>query len=1204
MKVINYKSNKKPITLALLTTGAIDPNNQAIWAGVDAAASDSGVNLICYPGRLVKSPIEFEAQRNVIYRMLDAQSIDGLVVMGGINAWLNLEETYEFLQEFAPRPIATTGIVLEGIPGVSVDNYHGMYQVVTHMATTHNCRRIAFIRGQAGHQEAIDRYQAYLDVLDEYNIPFASELVYQGNFKESGGIQAAKAFLDERRVQFDALVAASDNMAIGAMKTFQERGLHIPLDVAIAGVNDEEQGLVVNPPLTTAPLHFFEQGYQAALMVLSQINGDKVPSKVVLPTQMVVRQSCGCPDPLVTHAKATPRMEKIDSFTEEILQLNSLVFGGADSRLQISVNYPVQEVFPTLLRSFLDECRGNTEGKFLRLFVETLQKTTKSNNDFPRWHEIISLLRQFTISELLDHQSRLKMENLVHQARVIIGESARRYNAYQDLQADEKLHNLGEISQSLNVVNSIEELTDVLERSLLLLNISHCYLFIYEDPFETEKLARFIFSYECHQRVFFNLHGEVFPARQLLPDSLLKTSHQHSFVVEPLYFREDQLGYAIFGSDPREEAIYEILGGQISASLKRTILNKRNIRLFNEAVEARKAAEEADKMKSSFLSTVSHELRTPLSLIVGTIEMLLREDSDNSTPVPDRYRYDLDNIRSSAQHLNRLISDVLDLASSQAGQIRLFRERLHMNDVLSEVIALGEMMTREKGLAWQADIPDNLPLVWGDRTRLRQVALNLISNAVKFTQSGTIRLWAEVGRKQLIIAVSDTGIGIPTEDQETIFDEFSRSERTTKQGIGGMGLGLAISRRLVELHGGKIGVLSSDTEGSGSTVFFSLPIMARHVSEISSSEESSKTILVLTEKDTEYNIVYNHLIKRGYEVALIKVDSSTNWLAQIIISLPGAVILDYEPESDRGWELMRTLRENLPSQKIPVIFYNLSNDLKQGSILELDYLTKPISAPVLARTLARQGLKPDECTEDQAILVVDDDPGILDLHTRMLSKLAPHCHIIKAHNGSEALEIMKKRRPDLVLLDLMMPIMDGFDVLQAMRYQETTRNIPVIVLTAKLLTEYDMVRLQQGVSAVLSKGLFTSDEIFKQIEDVLSRNKNLATETQKVVRKTMAYIHEHYPESLSRAELAGRVGFSDRYLTQCFRQETGLTPNKYLNRYRIRQARTLLEQGELNITEIALAVGFSDSNYFTRVFRIEVGMTPSDYLKGELPADS
>ncbi|MBP7689542.1 MAG: helix-turn-helix domain-containing protein, partial [Thermoflexales bacterium] len=414
-------------------------------------------------------------------------------------------------------------------------------------------------------------------------------------------------------------------------------------------------------------------------------------------------------------------------------------------------------------------------------------------------------------------------------------------------------------------------------------------------------------------------------------------------------------------------------------------------------------------------------------------------------------------------------------------------------------------------------------------------------------------------------------------------------------------LGLAISRRLIELHGGKIGVLSSGTDGAGSTFYFSLPIMAAIDTEAAAPMDRSGVVVVLTEQAEDANPLAQHLVARGFAVELLKADLKANWLTQLIVSPLGAVVLDYEPAGERGWELMQLLRQNLPTQDIPIVFYTLSDESDHGAALELEYLVKPVSSSDLARALTRQGFTLEPGVSGRTILVVDDEPGILELHVRILEKLAPHCHILKARDGREALDLMAQRRPDLVLLDLMMPILDGFAVLQAMREQAATRDVPVIVLSAQLLTAQDMARLQQGVAAILAKGVFTGAEVLAQVETVLNRRKHLSGEVQRVVRQAMAYIHEQYAEPISRSELAARVGISERHLTHCFRQETGLTPITYLNRYRIRQARNLLEQGGLNVTEVALAVGFSDSSYFARVFRDEVGVSPHAYQRGERP---
>lgn len=1187
------KDHQKTITLALLTTGAIDPNNRAIWNGVFDAAKEASVNLICYPGRLLNSPVEFESQRNVIYQMLDKNRVDGLVVMGGLNAWLNMDQTYVFLHQFAPRPVATTGIVLEGIPGVSVDNYHGMMEVITHLVSVHNRRRIAFIRGQAGHQEAKDRYQAYLDVLKNNNIPFDPNLVYQGNFKESGGVAGARCLVEERRASFDALVAASDNMAIGAIKTLQALGIRVPLDVAVAGLNGEEQGLVINPPLTTALLHFYEQAYQATVMVLAMLDGKEVPSKVVLPTRMVARQSCGCADPLVTHAHSIPHTEKMDSFTDEIRLLDDLVFGDANFQLQMPPEESVHHLFPPLLRSFLDEIRSKGEGEFLGLFSNALQKTGRTNESFPRWHEIISIMRQFAISQLSDPDSRLRVENLVQQMRIILGESSRRFNAYQVLKADEKLHLLGEASQSLNLVNNVSELSTVLAHWLYLFKIPCCYLFLYEDPLNPQGLVRCIFAYENHQRLQLEQQQIVFPAGELLPPIFTHDQETFSLVVEPLFFREDHLGYAVFEADPHEEAIYEILGGQISVSLRRTILTQRNIHLFDEAIKARKAAEESNVLKSRFLSMVSHELRTPLSLIVGIIEMMLQEENNANVPhLPPAYRKDLDSIHSSAQHLFRLIGDVLDLASNQAGELKIASEPLDLGVILNEVAGLGRAMAREKGLEWREQIPNDVLMVKGDRTRLRQIALNLLSNAVKFTESGFIGLSAKSEQGHVIIEISDSGMGVPSSEQDAIFDEFRRSERSVARGYGGMGLGLSITGRLVELHGGQIGVRSTGLEETGSTFYFQLPLLNQAVPLKQPINKQKNKVLILSEKEAFE--LYDHLQAKGFDVEIVNCFHQSDWLQEIIAHTPGAVVLDFLPAAELGWQLMEVLKQHPQTSDVPVIFYNLEERNSQGSFLQIETLTKPVSGEELVLVLEKLGIASND--ERPTILIVDDDPNVLDMHKRMLEKHIS-CYTVLAYNGKEALEILKRESPDLILLDLMMPEMDGFEVLQQMRSLDPVCTVPVIILSAKILTAEDMSRLQEGVAVVLGKGLFSMEEMLSRVEAVLNHSKHLGSQASQTVRQVMAYIHENYAESLSRSELARHVAITERYLTHCFRHEMGITPVTYLNRYRIKRAKLMLAQGRANITEVAMQVGFSDSSYFNRVFRQEVGMTPGNYQK-------
>jgi YesN/AraC family two-component response regulator len=303
--------------------------------------------------------------------------------------------------------------------------------------------------------------------------------------------------------------------------------------------------------------------------------------------------------------------------------------------------------------------------------------------------------------------------------------------------------------------------------------------------------------------------------------------------------------------------------------------------------------------------------------------------------------------------------------------------------------------------------------------------------------------------------------------------------------------------------------------------------------------------------------------------------------------------VDVSTAPHHGWDVLKAIKGHPRTQALPVLFCSLSPD--GGAMLEFDYLTKPIELADLTRALDQHWLLPDADHGAKAILVVDDDPDTLDMHARILQAHSPAHRVLAARNGLEALAILERERVDLVLLDLVMPEMDGFGVLEAMREKEATRDIPVIVLTGQVLTEREMERLNRGVATVLSKGLFSLDETLAHVDATLERRRKLSTEAQRLVRQAMAYIHEHYAEPVSRADLARHVALSEDYLTACFRKELGVTPITYVNRYRVKQAKQLLTDTDQSVTEIALEVCFSDSGYFSRVFRREVGLSPEAY---------
>ena len=1198
---MNQQIKTRP-TIALFTHGA-DPNDNAIWSGAATAAQQFDANLVCFPGKPLRSTYEYEFQSNLIYDLIRPQRFDGLVIwLAGITPQVGLDEVKAFLERFTPIPIVTIGVSIEGYPSVLIDNYTGMHKVLNHLIEVHQRSRIVFIKGPEYHQEAQERYRAYMDVLNEHGIPFDPQLVVPGDFRESGGVKAVAEILDQRKISFDALAAACDNMAIGAMNTLHERGFKIPSDVSIVGLNDEAQSSVVSPPLTTASLFFHEQARLATEMAFKLINGEPVHEKVVLSPTLFIRQSCGCPDPMIIQAVLKPA-EIIQSTVLDLpVRRSQLAHDILLTSVDAEFTKAIAPHLPQLLDAFFDSLESSRPDMFLSLLAEELRLTSLSANPISNWHSLLSDLRRLVWPSLTDRIAILVAENIWHQARVMIGKTAERVNAFQVLQMEQRLRIFGEVNYMFSITTDINELAERMARAMSRINLPGYMLCLYEDPGMPLVSSKLISAYEKHKPVEIKTGGIRFPSRELVPQGFFADDRQYNLIVEPLFFSEDQLGFIVIETEARQIETYEILAQQISGTIKSTILTEHNIGLFNQAVEARKVAEEANQFKSRFLSMVSHELRTPLSLIVGTIEMMVQSGKINSqVALPKEFRKDMDVIYTSAQHLFRLIGDVLDLASDQAEALRLAQRPLDLGTMLREVALLSESMARDKHLRWRIEIPDNLPFVMGDRTRLRQVTLNLVSNAVKYTEHGEVTLSVMLSGNSITVMVSDTGIGIPLDEQKLIFDEFGRSNRSVTHGYGGIGLGLAISRRLIELHSGKIGVCSTGEEGSGSTFYYTLPVLEKTAAANSKPTDRSQKVLLLVEKQSDKKLEI-HLNERGFDVEVMETEKTPNWMKQVLASPPGAVVLGYQPAKEWGWDIMKIFKSNSATQDIIVIFYSFSETEDNSSLLEMDYLTKPVNSVDLVNALERAGLRKESYPTQKTILLVDDEPSILNMHKKMIKNRFPEYHILEAVNGREALAVMDQTKPDLILLDLMMPKMNGFDVIKAMKNRPKVQGVPVIVLTAQILTEQDMAFLQKGVAAVMGKGLFSTNEVMTQVEKVLSRSKRLGNDSQRIVRRAMAYIHEHFAESISRPDLACYLSVGERHLTASFRQETGITPIAYLNRYRIRQARTLLDNGKTSISEVAVLVGFPDINYFGRVFRKEVGLSPTAYLSRELPS--
>jgi signal transduction histidine kinase/DNA-binding LacI/PurR family transcriptional regulator/PleD family two-component response regulator len=1094
---------------------------------------------------------------------------------------LRAEARSDHVQDFiaSGHPVVFVGIA-EGEPAVDIDNESGVRQAMSHLLD-HGHRRIAFI---AGHPEDIwgdtgKRLDAYRAFVREHNLASDERLVAYGLHTVQGGRQAMRQTL-QNKIPFTAVLASNDESAIGALQALQEAGLRVPQDVALIGFDNRPEVLAQTPSLTTVHMPIFERGYRALELLLEHITGQKQDCQIVeFPTRLVIRQSCGC---LSAPSLPSFRIPARQGTNRPVLSAQ-IAQTMADVVLADAQHLSTDDA-PVFCRQLVDAYGSglvsSDAADFYLTLGDILSYLDRIDDNIHVWQVAISVLEAGTsalASALGVSVSHRQVDEMLHQARIIISERIQQrhiqYLVDQRWIADQ----VGLLNARLITALDESRIFEILAEHLPYLGIPHAEVALFEPQGDDPVAWSFLRAIPERGESFFR-----FPSRQFPPEGLYPADRPFSLALLPLVSKVGSLGFVTFDTDRLD--LYAPIVRQLAAALK-------SAELYREAAEGRRLAEEANRLKSRFLSTVSHELRTPLDSIVGLSDLLMMEtvkDGHHLSPVDRR---DVERIHSSAQHLNGLIRDVLDLAQSEVDQLKLACEPLDLAEVLQTVIVVGEQMARDKGLDWRAQIPENLLKVWGDRTRLRQVALNLVNNAIKFTTRGEVLLKVEAGEKTLTISVCDTGLGIPIEEQEMIFDEFRQSERTTARGYGGLGLGLAICKRLVEMHRGRIGVYSSGEESAGSTFYFTLPVM-QDMSQRAAAAPRQQMVVLLTERSENASRVQSHLLHQGFQVEILYVDGSNGWLSLLLDSPPGALVLDIGMASERGWEILKVLKENPATQDIPLLFYALTQDRAGGAMLELDYLTKPVGIAELARALERQQLSKDR---NKTILIADDEPGILEMHARVVQAQLPACRVQKARNGREALDSILQERPDLVLLDLMMPEMDGFGVLEVMQSQETLRDIPVIVLTGQGLTSTDMARLNQGVATVLEKGVFSVEETLVHIENALARVQDLGSDTQRLVRKAMAYIHEHYTETISRLDVANHAQVSVGYLSRSFKQETGVSPISYLNRYRVNQAKTLLVRGEKNITEVAMAVGFSDSNYFSRVFRREAGMSPTRY---------
>ncbi len=560
---------KGRLTFGLLARRLIYPWALAQMQGIVDACQDHDINLIYFPGGILFESDSFEAQHNIVYDLAAAADLDGIILSTSTVTEAIHDEggIRDFLKRFHPRPVVGFERSLAGVPTVLKSEYESMTEILTHLIEVHGRRRIAYLnRAEAGPHAG--RYRAYVDTLARYDIPYNPDLVF------SAMVSRHRFGSQRPGIDFDAVVASDDDCGIPAMRLLQSQGVQIPDQVAVTGFDDVAESWAITPPLTTIAAPFHEMGGKAVEMLLSLLQGETVPAEVVLPCKLVVRQSCGCMPAEVTRTAvrsqmATPIAEPqtldavLAAHRDEIL---------SDMRQIVSATPSGSYAAKLLLESFLADVAGQSPGAFLQTLNKILSRPDISGAEVQPWQDVLSTLRRWLLP-CLDRATFALADDLWHRGRILIGKVVERAWAYHVMRAEKQARALRDIGRELIATFGVPRLMEVMAQGLPRLGFPRCYVALYETaqpyqyPREDVGQSKIVLSYVAQEQGPLNPDQPWFPSSKLLPDAMWP-ERQFTFVLEPLYFQNDQLGFALFEMGPREGTPYDALRGQISSALK------------------------------------------------------------------------------------------------------------------------------------------------------------------------------------------------------------------------------------------------------------------------------------------------------------------------------------------------------------------------------------------------------------------------------------------------------------------------------------------------------------------------------------------------------------------------------------------------------------------------------------------------------------
>jgi len=836
-------AEKKRLHFGVILSNLDDTCQYDVWSGIVEFAHRNDIQLTAYVGTYQTTSYDFTPHYETCFELIkNSSSLDGAIVFSGfISSTIGYEDFESYVAGISDHvPLVSVSYVMPDIPSVLVDNISGIYDAVEHLIQVHGKRNIAFVKGPDGHLEAEARFDGYKKALEANGLPYDERYVFPGNFTQHSGQLAVRKLFETPDISADAIVACDDTIAIGVLNELKNHNLMVPTDIAVAGFDDDRDSATFIPSISTARQDFFRIGSISAEVLLDKVNRKPVEPVTYISPVFIVRQSCGCLELTFSDTEQT--------CYDDYSQPESLSLYIAERFVHFFGKYMMESQINEWAEAFTAVILEKPFSKesFLHLLNEKLIIYSLYSKNVLVWNDVLNALTIGVELHSDEVECTYTILSTLILATSLVQEVRFKDMKIKELNMSDNRVMLRRIASYIVSIFDIGALVEELQKLLPELSIDTAVIGLYRGPIKSndpdaDRTIGHLVGFDGNKKLNY-VSNKSDPALFIDHPNIVGFDFEtrHDYFLFPLFFKDEEYGVIFLPFDltiPIE--VYETLRVNISTAIK-------GARLIDEVRSALAQATDASKAKSDFLSAMSHEMRTPMNAIIGMTAI-----GKKTTEIEEK-DYTLNKIEDASSHLLGVINDVLDMAKIEANKLVLSHVEFDFERMLQKVFTVINHRVEEKEQTLTVNIDKKIPrLIISDDQRIMQVLTNLLSNAVKFSpEGGNIHLEAtllgeEDGYCELSVEVIDDGIGISPDQHKSLFLAFEQAETGTSRKYGGTGLGLVISKSIIDLMGGRIWVESEI--GKGAKFSFTIKVLCgeenprlSHASGISFDDEKIK----------------------------------------------------------------------------------------------------------------------------------------------------------------------------------------------------------------------------------------------------------------------------------------------------------------------------------------------------------------------------